>query len=524
MAGSHPLRQRFPESAVPVRRRARGALAARASRAGLPQDLSRQRRAAPGLGVTRSSGRLALDALAPAARDTLRRLHGVLGGAPAWLVGGAVRDALDGAPPGDLDVTVPRGALALGRALADCLGGAFVALDEARGACRVLLGGEPPVQVDLTDFRAATLADDLLARDFTVNALAVPVSDLVERGAGIIEDPAGGLADLGARLVRPCGPRSLEDDPVRAMRAVRFALLPGWRFDPAAEPAVTAVAPRIVEVAAERVRDELVAILAGPSAGAGLRALDRLGVLPALLPESRAMRNTAQPAPHRFDVWEHSLRAVEAADALIEHLAALAPWGETLKLGALLHDIAKPETRTVAEGRIRFIGHDAIGAARAADIARRWRLSRRAGEVLARLVGEHLRPMHLAQSGGVTRRARYRFYRALGEDARDLLLLALADAAAVRGESPVAVWMGPGGAIVRDLMRGAEEEAAAVAGPLLRGEDVMQAFGLAPGPEVGRLLERAREAQAMGLVSTREEALEHLRRSGEDLDTSSEGP
>src|SRR6266542_609773 len=223
------------------------------------------------------------------------------------------------------------------------------------------------------------------------------------------------------------------------------------------------------------------------------------------------MRNTAQPAPHRFDVWEHSLRAVEAADALIEHLAALAPWGEalrahlseelgdrvtrreTLKLGALLHDIAKPETRTVAEGRIRFIGHDAIGAARAADIARRWRLSRRAGGVLARLVGEHLRPMHLAQSGGVTLRARYRFYRALGED-------------------------------VRDLMRGEEEEAAAVAGPLLRGEDVMQAFGLAPGPEVGRLLERAREAQAMGLVSTREEALEHLRRSGEDLDTSSEGP
>jgi putative nucleotidyltransferase with HDIG domain len=489
--------------------------------------------------LTSFGGRLELDALAPSARDTIRLLHALLGGAPAWLVGGAVRDALEGATPPDLDLTVPRGALALGRALAARLGGAFVALDEARGACRVLLGGERPAQVDLTDFRAPTLADDLRARDFTVNALGVSVSDLVERGAAVIEDPAGGLADLGARLVRPCGPRSLEEDPARALRAVRFALRPGWRLDPAAEAAVAAVAPRITEVSAERVRDEIAAILAGPKAGAGLRTLDRLGVLPALLPESRAMRDTAQPAPHRFDVWEHSLRTVEAADALVENLTALAPWGEalrahlagelgdrltrreTLKLGALLHDIAKPETRTVTEGRIRFIGHDAIGAARAAGIARRWRLSRRAGEVLERLVAEHLRPMHLAQSGGVSRRARYRFHRALGEEAPDLLLLALADAAAVRGESPFAIWTEAGGAIIRDLMRGVEETAAAA--PLLRGADVMQSFGLAPGPEVGRLLERAREAQALGLVSTREEALEHLRRGGA-LDTSPEGP
>lgn len=490
--------------------------------------------------MTSLGGRLGLDALAPAARDTIRLLHALLGGAPAWLVGGAVRDALEGATPPDLDVAVPRGALALGRALADRLGGAFVALDEARGACRVLLGGESPVQVDLTDFRAPTLAGDLWARDFTVNALAVSVSDLVERGAAVIEDPVGGLADLGARLVRPCGPRSLEEDPARALRAVRFALRPGWRLDPAAEAAAAAVAPRIVEISAERVRDEIVAILAGPKAGAGLRTLDRLGVLRALLPESRVMRDTAQPTPHRFDVWEHSLRAVEAADTLVKDLAALAPWGEalrahlaeelgdrltrreTLKLGALLHDIAKPETRTVTEGRIRFIGHDAIGAARAGDIARRWRLSRRAGEVLERLVGEHLRPMHLAQSGGVSRRARYRFHRALGEEAPDLLLLALADAAAVRGESPLAVWTGSDGAIVRDLMSGVDEETAAAA-PLLRGEDVMRSFGLAPGPEVGRLLERAREAQALGLVSTREEAIEHLRRGGA-LDTSPEGP
>jgi poly(A) polymerase len=482
--------------------------------------------------VTPETARIALDALPPAARDSLRHLDAVLAGARAWLVGGAVRDALEGRQPVDLDVVVPRGALALGRALADRLGAAFVVLDEGRGACRVV---QPPrLQIDLTDFRAPALAGDLQARDFTVNALAVSIGEMMRRAVAPIEDPTGGLADLAARLVRPCGPRSIEDDPVRALRAVRLALRAGWRLDPAAESAVQAVAGRIIEVAAERIRDELVALLSDPRSGAGLRRLDRLGVLPALLPESLAMRRTPQPPPHRFDVWEHCLRAVEAADTFLENLTALEPWGEALgthlsedlgdrltrrealKLAALLHDVSKPETRSESEGRIRFTGHDAIGAGRAAEVARRWRLSRRAGVVVERLVAEHLRHMHLAQSGGITLRARHRFFRALGEEARDLLLLALADAAAVSGESPLDVWRGDGGRVLQDLMSGVEEEAAVSAqAPLLRGEDVMAAFGLAPGPEVGRLLERAREAQALGLVSTREQALDYLRRGPE---------
>jgi hypothetical protein len=132
--------------------------------------------------------------------------------------------------------------------------------------------------------------------------------------------------------------------------------------------------------------------------------------------------------------------------------------------------------------------------------------------------------MHLAAAGAVTRRARYRFFRDLGTEARDLLLLSLVDAAAVRGESPVAVWAGPGGGLVRDLMRGMAEEArAAAAPPLVRGEDVMAAFGLGPGPEIGRLLARAREAQALGLVGNRADALRYLERPA-TLDTRDDGP
>jgi len=482
--------------------------------------------------------RVSLDAFTEPARRGLGALHTRLGPTPGWLVGGALRDALLGLPVRELDVAVATGALAVGRALAESLpGSVFVVLDERRGIGRVV--GD--VQIDIADLRAPGLAGDLRARDFTVNALAASVRDLVIAGSATVEDVGGGLADLDARVIRPCGPAALRDDPLRALRAVRLGIRPRWRLHPATESQIREAAPRIAGVSAERVRDELGAILAAPTAGAGLRLLDRLGVLAVLLPESLAMRDTAQPAPHRFDVWEHSLRAVEGADELSASLHTLEPWGAALtlhlaeplgdgltrrevwKLAALLHDVAKPETLSVEGGRVRFIGHDVIGAERATAIALRWRLSRRAAAVLGLLVRQHLRPMHLAAAGTVTRRARYRFFRDLGTEARDLVLLALVDAAAVRGASPLAVWTGPGGEVVRDLMRGmAEEIRAAAAPPLVRGEDVMAAFSLGPGPEVGRLLARAREAQALGLVGSRADALRYLERPA-TLDTREDG-
>jgi poly(A) polymerase/tRNA nucleotidyltransferase (CCA-adding enzyme) len=475
--------------------------------------------------------RVRLEQISEAGRRTLEALAELAGPArPAWVVGGALRELLSGGAAGDLDLAVAGGALELGRRLADRLDASFVVLDEARGAGRLAsrAGG---AGVDLVDLRAPTLEGDLRARDFTVNALAAPVAELLREGAAAVVDATGGLDDLRARVLRPCGPAVIGDDPVRVLRGVRLAMRPGWRLHPDATSAIRAAAPLLARVAGERIREELLGILSQPAAAAGLRELDRLGALAVLLPESLAMRATLQPLPHRFDVWEHSLRAVEGIDALLASLDTLAPWGptlrdhlaldlggglsrrEALKLAALLHDVAKPETRADVGGRIRFIGHDTAGARRVADIARRFRLSGHGSRVLERLVAEHLRPMHLAQGGVITRRARFRFFRALGDEAPDLLLLALADTAALDGASPLAVWAGAGGAVVRDLMTGAEEEAAAAAAPaLLRGEDVMEAFGVPAGPEVGRLLALAREAQALGLVSTRDEALAHLRR------------
>ena len=468
---------------------------------------------------------LRLRQLAPAQVAVLRVASEAGGARDAVLVGGAVRDAVLRRGSADVDIAVPSGAIALAQRSAERLGATCVVLDAERGAARVVAGAG--VTLDVTDFRAPTLAGDLVARDFTVNALAVALGPLVTRGRAPIVDPTAGLADLKARRLRPAGPAVLDEDPLRTLRAVRLEATLALRLTPAATRQVRAAAHGLERIAAERVRDEVLALLALADTARALRRADALGLLGVVLPEVEPMRTTAQPLPHRFDVLEHSLRAVGGCDRLLGRLDALAPYGEelaahvaeplgggtrrgaALKLAALLHDVSKPETRRRVGGRVRFFEHDVIGARRAREIGERLRLPERVTAVVERVVRHHLRPMHLAHAGSVTPRARYRFYRDLREDTRDLLLLVLADAAAVTGASPLTTWRRAH--LVRELFAGWREQRQAERRPaLLRGEDVMARFSLEPGPRVGWLLSQAREAQDLGRVRSREEALAFL--------------
>jgi len=468
---------------------------------------------------------LRLDRLVPAQAALLRAASEAGAGRDAVVVGGAVRDVILRRLAADVDVAVPTGAIALARRCAERVRGTCVVLDAERGAARVVVEGG--LMLDVTDFRGPTLAADLAARDFTVDALAVPLDPLLARGRAAIVDPTGGLADLTARRLRPAGPGVLADDPLRALRAVRLEATLGLRLTPTAARSVRDAARGLGRVAAERVRDELLILLTLPETARALRRADALGVLGAVMPEIEPMRATKQPLPHRFDVLEHSLRAVGGCDRLLAHLDALAPYGDelrahvaeplgggarrgaSLKLAALLHDVSKPETRRRVGGRVRFFEHDVIGARRARAIGERLRLPERMIAVVERVVRHHLRPMHLGHARTITARARYRFYRDVREDTRDLLLLVLADAAAVTGASPLVTWRRAG--VVRELLGGWREQRAAETRPaLVRGEDVMARFSLEPGPRVGWLLAQAREAQDLGRVRNREEALAYL--------------
>lgn len=463
---------------------------------------------------------------------------------PAWLVGGSVRDALLNRPIHDLDFAVAGDGLAIARTVAARMGAAFFPLDESRGTGRVVAmeGGER-FFLDFASLRGDDLNADLAARDFTVNAIAVSLD-------GQLIDPMGGQADLKARLLRQCGPESIHDDPVRTLRAVRLAAQLDFRIERGAREAARETAPLLAGVSAERIRDEFMKMLEGRGPAASLRALDALGLLGRVVPETTALKGVSQSAPHVFDVWQHTVAVVDHLEGVLsvlgrvhdvdaaseyalgyaaarvgryrgeisDHLEQELSVGRAARgllfLAALLHDIAKPQTRAVeTNGRIRFLGHENSGMEVARERASALRLSNEEVERVATVVAHHMRPMLLAQRGPVTPRAAYRFFKATGSAGVDVCLLALADMLGTHGvELDQTEWAARVDTVVA-LLDAYYRQAEQIIRPaaFITGEDVM-GLGVPQGPRVGELLEAVREAQAAGEVRAREEALELVKK------------
>jgi putative nucleotidyltransferase with HDIG domain len=472
-------------------------------------------------------------------------------GVAVCLVGGAVRDVLLGRPVHDWDFVVERDAIALARATANRLGAAFFALDEERDTGRVVAHTADGVRTFL-DFalrRGDTWRADLQVRDFAVNAMALALPDVQ------LLDPFGGQADLESRIIRAVTDQSLRDDPVRAMRAVRLAGELAFQVEPQTSEWIRRDAILLPHASAERVRDELCKLLAQPDALAGIRRMDDLRLLARVLPEVVALHGVEQSRPHHWPVFEHTLFVLGALERMVveallpapsswageESRAASAPafvWEDvhrvladfrpplaahlskplgdertalvSLKLAALLHDCAKPQTRTVGEdGRTHFYDHENIGAPIAAERALRLRLTHVEVERVRLVVEHHMRPQQLADAPtGVTRRGAYRFFRDAGEAGVDVLLLALADHIATHGSDVDPDRWGrriqaTGELLAEYWARLAKEVAPA---PLVSGSDLMSELGLSPGKRIGELLEAIREAQAAGEVATREQA------------------
>lgn len=405
------------------------------------------------------------------------------------LVGGAARDWLRGAPPKDYDWAVPDPAAAA-RAMADALGGSAFPLDEKRGYWRVHLDGEAhhdfvPLPADLND--------DLLRRDFTVNALAVTE-------AKKILDPAGGQADLKARRLRMVSAANLRADPLRAWRAVRLEVTLGFRLEPETEGVVREVAAQLADgtlkmPAAERIRDELHALLLHPDAAHGLKRLEDLGLLALTLPELREGIGLQQGGFHHLDVFKHGL------EALHQLLARLPDAPLPLRWAALLHDVGKPRSHTVdAEtGRTHFYGHDKLGAALTTQMLTRLKLPADDIRHIARLVEAHMVPLPAGD-----KEAR-RFVHRRRDLLPDLLWVMLADREAARGPSSSEASR-HAYAVAMGRVLEALEDRPAPPPPLLTGGDVMALLDLAPGPRVGEVLRALNEAVALDEIRNKEEA------------------
>ena len=463
---------------------------------------------------------------------------------PVYLVGGAVRDALLARASYDLDFIVPERAIHLAYTVADSLGVPAYALDRERDTGRVVLP-ELGTMMDFARFRAADLEADLRDRDFTINAMALPATAMT---ASAIIDPTGGRQDLNDGLIRLTHSHALSDDPVRTLRALRLGARLNFQITPETKTAIADAAPLLHQVSPERVRDELLKLLLTEKPGSAISQLASLELLPVVLPEIAALAVVTQSPPHHEPVLAHTISVlnwlvqVEAAivyqeeskiPALVQAQSLLAPYATDLarhlarpidgglqgqlllRLGALFHDAGKAETReeevtNSGKVRIRFFGHDKVGAQLAGRRLRRLHLSNDAIKTVKQIVRGHMRPLFLTQADKITRRAIYRFFHAMGDAGLDIGILALADHLATHDRPGDSRQWEQLLAVVSRLYQhyfDAYEETISPP-PLLGGAELMDALAIGPGPEVGRLLRLIEEHQAAGEIETREEALQ----------------
>lgn len=456
------------------------------------------------------------------------RAAAALPGLDAWFVGGAVRDAALGRPVADLDLAVGGDPGAAARAIAAGAGHAFE-LSAEFGTWRAV-AADGSWQADVTRLRGEGITDDLAARDFTVGAVAVPL----EGGEPI--DPHGGLADLGAGVLRAVSESSFAADPLRLLRAARLAAGLGLEIEPGTLALARRHAAAAGEPAGERQFAELRRLVAGPDPLRGLALMDELGITGAILPELEALRGVEQNPNHHLDVHGHTImvlerllevegdlgrvcgkRAPELEAMLAEPLADDLTRGAALRFGALLHDCGKPATRGERDGYVTFVGHDSEGARIVAGFGRRMKLSRRLSRHLEGLTEHHLRLGFLVHERPLAPRRVHEYLRATEPVCVDVTLLTVADRLAARGEGPLAS---------PEMVEAHLELAGEMIGagldwrregpprPLLAGDELAAALGIEPGPRLGVLLAEIESAQYAGEVATREEAVELARRFG----------
>ncbi len=429
-----------------------------------------------------------------------------------YLVGGVVRDALCRRPIHDYDLATPEDGLLIARRLADALGGRYYAVDPLRRTGRViLLTPEGRLTVDVASFRGADLYADLEGRDFTINAMAAPLSQPEE-----VIDPLGGQDDLFVhKLLRQCTPSSISSDPIRALRAVRQARQFGLRIEAATLAAVRAAGPQLVDEQGalyqpERVRDELFKMLAGRYPAGALRLLHRLGLWQALAPATLA------------DIDEAALAVV---DRLSELFAVISPQRDddtaadlTLGVAVMVLDRYRRQlqdylSQTFGDGR-PITALLILGALTPPDCpdpaplwAERLRLSNAERKVLGAL---HATRPFLAERRPLNDGEKHRYYRAVGETGVAGVLLMLAEVLAAHRPLPDPLEWGrlleEVAAPLLDAFFRRHQQVVAPP-PLVNGDDLVRALGISPGPQIGYLLDQLLEAQAAGKIRTRQEAL-----------------
>ncbi|WP_307523074.1 CCA tRNA nucleotidyltransferase [Streptomyces umbrinus] len=431
--------------------------------------------------------------VSPVADELARRFQEA--GFSLALVGGSVRDALLGRLGNDLDFTTdarPEDVLKIMRPWADAVWEVGIAFGTVGGQKDARVGDvNQSFQIEVTTYRSEaydrtsrkpevsygdSIEEDLVRRDFTVNAMAValPEKEFI--------DPHGGLDDLAAHVLRtPSTPEaSFSDDPLRMMRAARFAAQLDFEVAPDVVAAMKAMAERIEIVSAERVRDELNKLVLSAHPRKGLTLLVDTGLADRVLPELPALRLERDEHHRHKDVYDHTLIVLEQAMALEENGPDL-----TLRLAALLHDIGKPRTRRFeTDGRVSFHHHEVVGAKMTKKRMTELKYSNELVKDVSRLVELHLR-FHGYGTGEWTDSAVRRYVRDAGPLLDRLHKLTRSDCTTRNKRKAAALSRAYDGLEERIAQLQEQEELDAIR-PDLDGNQIMEVLGVAPGPVIGQ--------------------------------------
>jgi putative nucleotidyltransferase with HDIG domain len=465
-----------------------------------------------------------------------------------YLVGGAVRDVLLGRQLHDLDFVLGQNPTALAKRLANRLKVGFFVLDDARHTARVVYHDQDGrfFPLDFVQYTGNSLKEDLHNRDFTINAMAIPIDTLSE-----LVDPLNGQADLERGYLRACSDHALLDDPVRVLRGVRLAVQFNLNYDPGLESAMTSAAIHLPRTSYERQRDEFFRLLSGPAPAKGLRECRRFQIFETLLPALIPLESIPASPPHQLRLFEHTIQTVshlhhllawlrsekvysEEDDWRMGHaLSALSRFSAEIDayfskeitpgrskaalayFGALLHDIGKPQTLTESEdGNYSFPNHEVVGAGMAWEMAKRLQLSNAESDWIRKMVRYRMGLLPLVKETQLPdRRTLYRFFKKAGDTGVAIAFHMLADTMSTYGSTlDPERWVNEI-LIVRTMLSAWWEHQETIVSPtpLLDGNDLQEMFGLLPGKHIGRLLGQLVEEQASGNVNTQNEARKFVR-------------
>ena len=464
----------------------------------------------------------------------------------SYIVGGFLRDLLLGRSSGDIDIVVDTDPNGFAEELAGILGGTHIRFNNSPSMVRIVVPGsvqENPKrlewQIDISYFQN-DIRQDLASRDFTVNALALPLkAGFDEMANENIIDPFGGISDMRNSRIKMISDMIFAEDPIRLLRALRISTQLGFLLDSHTSIAIERNAHLVSHVSQERIRDEFLKILSLPDATRNMYALDHLGLLCRVIPELEDLKGVSQPKEHHYwDVFHHSIQTTGAIERAIsrntEQLSVI-PWhpyldryfdeevsdgcsrSTIIKLAGLLHDVAKPVAKSFdINGRIRFIGHDEYGSKVSSEILRRLRVSNKGIHLVSKMIKYHLRPTQISQRLEMpTQRALFRYARDLGEIAIDTLFLNLGDYLAANGPviNDINDWYSHCALIGDILFRGLikTDLGSYSKKGLVDGNDIMDFLRLPPSRAIGQILELVDEAYGSGEIESKEEALELAR-------------